>query len=550
MKKLISVMLSIIMIFMIATPAFAASEKIDTRVTRAQIPVIVVGGDGGKLEDENGKLITTLSNFTSGIGDSDDEDSDILGSAVNILKPLILEGIATDKWDNYYDAIQNEVSDIFKEMILDKDGNAQYGTKIEKWAQDENDYAVTHDRKIGRGYYDRGDYTFWYDWRLDPIENAEYLREYIEKVKEVTGSEEISIIARCVGSNVLLAYIDKYGLDGIHGVGLDGVVCGGSDVLTDVFSGDFTVDANSINRFIADLNNFGMVNLTGILTDLLDMLDKTGAFNGIKEAAKNTIYKKLGQGVVSAIILATFSMPCYWGAVSYEKFDEAMNYVFGKEGSKKRTEYAGLIEKLTTYNETIKKNTIPLLNSITESGKKICIVSKYGIQMTPMGKNCNSMIGDQITSVKLSSFGATTSTIYTKLSDKYIQKQTELGLGKYISPDKLIDASTCLYPDYTWFVKGISHSNWTYAEDMLVTTVITADKQLTVDDVAETQFSIFPTGYWEPLRPMTEENCNTESWAKGSTIDTENSNPVERLFYMIKSILQFFKSVFGMLFSQ
>ena len=84
---------------------------------------------------------------------------------------------------------------------------------------------------------------------------------------------------------------------------------------------------------------------------------------------------------------------------------------------------------------------------------------------------------------------------------------------------------------------------------MLVTTVITADKQLTVEDFAETQFSIYPTGYWEPLRPMTEINCNTESWTQESLVDSENATVFERLFYMIKSILTFFKSIFNLLFA-
>ena len=29
---------------------------------------------------------------------------------------------------------------------------------------------------------------------------------------------------------------------------------------------------------------------------------------------------------------------------------------------------------------------------------------------------------------------------------------------KYISPDKKIDASTCMYPDTTWFIKDLHHN--------------------------------------------------------------------------------------------
>ncbi len=545
MKKLISILLIIIMIFTVTTPAFAYQDMF---ATRSQIPVICVSGDGGKLENENGEKISTLTSFITGADKEDDNKSNIINSVSNILVPLIAEGIISDKWDNYYQAIQDEVSDLFKEMILDKDGNPQYGTTIEKWAKDQNEYDVTYDRRGDKGYYDQGDYQFWYDWRLDPIYNADRLYEYIQGVKRATGRNEISLVGRCVGSNVVMAYIQKYGLDGIHGVGFDGAVCNGSEVLTDVFSGEFTVDANAINRFVTDLNGLGMFELAEIITTTLDMLDKTGLLDNVKDAAKEKFYDKLGQGVISAVVLATFSMPCYWGAVSYDKFDVALDYVFGKEGSKKRTEYAGLIEKLSTYNETVKQNVIPLLKGIGEAGKKVCIVSKYGIQMVPMGKNCNTQVADQITSVKSSSFGATTSDIYNKLDEKYIAKQAGLGLDKYISPDKIIDASTCIYPDYTWFVKGVSHSNWTYAENMLVTTVVTADRQLTVDDFAETQFTIFPTDYWNPLRAMTTENCNTEFWSDESLIQKDDTNMFSKLYYMVRSVLKFFKMIFNLIF--
>ena len=43
------------------------------------------------------------------------------------------------------------------------------------------------------------------------------------------------------------------------------------------------------------------------------------------------------------------------------------------------------------------------------------------------------------------------------LSDKYINQRVAEGKGKYISPDKLIDASTCLFPDTTWFIGNRSH---------------------------------------------------------------------------------------------
>jgi hypothetical protein len=123
----------------------------------------------------------------------------------------------------------------------------------------------------------------------------------------------------------------------------------------------------------------------------------------------------------------------------------------------------------------------------------------------------SDVVSDQFASVKRSSFGATTSTVYEPLSDEYIAQREAEGKGKYISPDKMIDASTCIYPDYTWFIKGSSHSNWTTYERKLMYEIASADRQLTPDDYPWTQFMVYDTPN-DMLYPMTEENCHTENW--------------------------------------
>ena len=75
----------------------------------------------------------------------------------------------------------------------------------------------------------------------------------------------------------------------------------------------------------------------------------------------------------------------------------------------------------------------------------------------------------------------------------------------------MIDASTCLFPDYTWFTKNIPPSEWTWTENALLYTVITADTQYTSDDLVTTRFMVKDAATGEVV-PMTADNCNTESW--------------------------------------
>ena len=134
-----------------------------------------------------------------------------------------------------------------------------------------------------------------------------------------------------------------------------------------------------------------------------------------------------------------------------------------------------------------------LLQQVKDAGGNVGIIAKYGYQMSPVCQSADQL-ADQIISVRRASFGATTSLIYDTLSEQYVAAREKAGLGKYISPDKQVDASTCMLPDSTWFVKGIRHSEWTGTENAIMYTVVTADRQLTVDDF---EISQFITGNYE-----------------------------------------------------
>jgi hypothetical protein len=206
----------------------------------------------------------------------------------------------------------------------------------------------------------------------------------------------------------------------------------------------------------------------------------------------------------------------------------------GPEGSEKREEYKGLISKLDNYNREVRMKTNELMSSIKKNGCNLCIISKYGLQIAPVVKSRNE-IGDQFVSAKRSSYGATTGNVYNTLTDDYINQRIADNKGKYISPDKQIDASTCLYPDYTWFIKGSSHSAWNDFENSLLYTVATAEKQLTVDDFDFSQFIVYDneTGI---TSEMTTENCNVENWKADEKLENP-SDKDEKLVSFLQSLL-------------
>ena len=143
------------------------------------------------------------------------------------------------------------------------------------------------------------------------------------------------------------------------------------------------------------------------------------------------------------------------------------------------------------------------------------------------------------------SFGATTSTVYGTLDEDYIVNRLAENKGKYISPDKQIDASTCLFPEYTWFAKGVSHSDRPDAEYEILYAAMRADRQLTVDDFKYTQFMVYDNDA-KVMSAMTEENCNTYNW-KANDAEDNPTNKDEWVSALIRSLIRWFTGLLKVL---
>lgn len=545
--------------------AVTASAKTTEWISQglSDIPVIRISGDGEKLVDEDGNKVFHYKDFAS-ILDSDDEededDGEIIESVANVLMPFLIDGLLNDSWEPYYKNLQNEISELFENSLLDKNGNAQYGTGLRQERIDKMNNVRHNDQfwrtADGSKYYVHDRYWFYYDWRLDPIETAGELKSYIDDILASTGCKEVGVVASCLGTNVVTAYLAIYpdhAKNHIRGVAFDGSVVGGAEMLSEAISGKFNVDAAAINRTLKDCGAIGMFDVDSFINITIEMLDRTGVLDAVIGKTKDWIYYKLVEGVTSALALSTFyTWPNYWACVSPQDYDTAINYVFGPEGSEKRTEYAGLIAKLDNYNEVVRQRIPEILTTTVENGVNFGAISKYGFQTLPICET-NYLISDQFASVSRSSFGATTGTIYNDLSDEYIAERTALGLGKYISPDGQIDASTCLFPESTWFIKSSSHSNWSDWELRLLYDIASSEEKVTINNSCwPSQFVIYE--YTNPdiasdgeIAVMTTKNCDTENWEADEKLD----NPTDKhgkIFVAVTTLLKWLMELVMKLF--
>ena len=528
MKKIISVLLAVLMIFTCAVPAFAASGV-------EHLPIIMLLGDGTQIymPDE------TAENGERNIwGDLfDDVGSDkIVESVANVLLPFLTEGLLFDKWDNYYNAFYDEIAPLFDPLRMDGNGEPRYNSGLGKADLANNVSSCKQDpARWQGGQYNTSNYIFRYDWRRDPIAVADELHEYIKSVLSVTKKGKVNLAGNCLGGSYILAYLAKYGDQGhIKNVFFNATVGNGTDLLTDAYCGDIMFDNTGLQRFLHQNVQkdgetvAGLLKTTPFINNLIltsyDLLSQTHVVDSLG-LTFDELYQKIYAGLVPKLAIAIFAtMPGYWSVITTERFTEAKTFVFGEEGDEMYEEYKGLIAKIDTYYETVSSKKVEIIEKCQAKGVYFGASAKYGYQLYPFVKSQNEL-GDQLVDLEHASFGATCApNVYSTLSDEHIKAAVKAKTDKYISPDKMVDASTSLFKDSLWIMKNLSHDN--NEIDYPLIAAFCRNTEFTVNsDPDYPQYMILlpdtmerdpETGALDndtgKVVPMTEENCHLTLW--------------------------------------
>ena len=159
-------------------------------------------------------------------------------------------------------------------------------------------------------------------------------------------------------------------------------------------------------------------------------------------------------------------------------------------------------------------------------------------------------LNDGLVGLQDSSLGATCSTATTTLSDEYIASRIAENPdnAKYISPDRMVDVSTCAFPETTWIIKNSHHDDKNeifnfIAEYYLGYTNVTATSNsrgvsqfLVEDKNSDRGFTV----------NMTEENSDGFDWLSGyvekPTLETRLASLMRWLTTILNFIVNLFKS--------
>lgn len=519
MKKILSILLSVLMVFSCCS-AMMASAASD------HLPQIYVEGleSKGVYYKEDTQMENPLF-FPI--------DGNKLFSELLKYEPLLKEAFAKQNSDLIAAYLTEWIMVCFGDVALGKDGYTM------------SDKVMVPETELN--HWGDGKYVFKYDCRLGGVDLAVELADYIEWVKAETGADKVELVASSYGSAVVLALLNEYSpaintnaklvngkdiLESIDSILLCVPSAKGVDFASELFSGNIDVKPEALKAFLDDQLNDPEI------SNLLSTLIKTGTIGAMLDDMLLPFVNAALMNSVKSVILNVFgTMPSMWSFVDDEHFVDALINVYGEDYASEDHEYAGLINRITYYHNNIQNKATDILKAAEAKGHEVNIICKYGDPSIPISTKGN-VLSDGFVAVTEASFGATAALNGQQLPADY--KQAECLADDHMSPDWCIDASTCDFPENTWFIKNLWHGTKSDAYYTMINAIVYND--ITVKDWAEyPQFLVVPEEDDSVLVPLADYLASNEQEEVKETTWLEDflaflKGIIPRLIEMIKGL--------------
>ncbi|MCL2301117.1 MAG: hypothetical protein FWC27_13325 [Firmicutes bacterium] len=358
------------------------------------------------------------------------ETDDLPAGIWALLKSIPLS-VLKWSWSPFASGAGALVNSIMGHLAMDQDGNS-----IEPISEH---WRINPDQD----HRESPEYRFHYDFRIDPFEAAKQLDEFIEAVVKATGHGKIALTGHSEGAIVTMTYLKVYGSKRLESFIMLNGAWQGLTMVGELFTGKFGLSAASVTNYIADLDDG-----SGSLKNAMTLLRKSHLLDFLEPLGDGLIDRMGDQIYAETLMPLLGSMPMIWAFVPQEYYPEARKLIAGDP------RYAKLLAKADKYHSEVQSQAGKLLKKAADKGVKLAIIAGYGSHPIPVTKNAAYQNDSMIDTAYEAGF-ATAAPIGQTLPgvDPTSSK------SKYRSPDGIFDASTCLFPDYTWFVKGSVHES-------------------------------------------------------------------------------------------
>lgn len=420
-------------------------------------PTIILPGinhSESYLADENNEPILDKNGKKISGGllliDSSNIMGDVIGLVPDVLLSLITQKPTASLADNVYKTVSNVMG------IQQMDNN---GETVNNLITKTYNYPVSQMDEGTRGWFYRmipmepyaavfgEDNIYLYTFPLygNPMEGAEGLHDYIDMVKEQTGAEKVNIISVSLGGSLLSAFLDtEPDYSEINKIVNIVSLMNGTELMADFMARRFNISDSFI---YSDYLPLIMKESTGssasgyLINILLRILPKKALY---------TVLTAAFSGILDTVIL---NDPQFWAMLPGDEY-EALADRYLRDGN-----HDVLLAKTDRY-QTARINFSDNITAAANSGIQVYNIAGYGLSYEDGEYNFFGIVKssatancDGIIPISSTTMGAS----YVKKGSQFSADYLAAANEKYISPDKSVDASTCLFPDTTWFFAGQHH---------------------------------------------------------------------------------------------
>lgn len=541
-KKIISIALTLILIFAMAIPAFATDTE--------DVPVIVISGMNSF------ELVEESTQTTAWVPETDA----IVSAVLDIAFPLVASLVTSD-WSIFTESSTERIGDAMELVTCDENGEPNYELSVptyplamsnyldeicftEEEETDEIEYFKDIEQTgvvIGVAEKIGWDKTYFlnYDWRLSAIDIAEDLNIMVEQAKADHDCEEVSIVAISMGGAILSAYIDTYGTDSVSNLVFASTAMTGVSVVGELYSGDLEVTLSEVLEYLGSMIGIDFVDM---MLDGVSNLASTSFFGFSSAEEKFNAYldstlDEIEYSVFNDIFMDTFfAMYGMWSLVPNEYYEAAKEYIasYGVLSDE-------FFEKTDTYNE-IQLRLEDNLKAAQADGVGVYITASYGYMSMPLTSGSDARTDNLIDTYHMSGY-CTIANYGETLDDLTYESSTTCTdeTHTHISTDNVVDASTAMFPETTWVIADMQHVVYPLGSDANDLIVWLATTSESVDVYSNSNFPQFVK--------FDVDSGNFSSLTEGvilinDTMSTENF--IETIIGYLTSTLEAVKDYLGL----
>lgn len=459
MKKIISVFLSICLIFSAFAVTASATVKTSCGGNCDSCPSIVVPGIGQSYvwaTDDDGNLLT-------------DEDGDYISAfpavvdipyiVARAIVPILLT-LITQTDAGLSDALCDIVLRCFDVNLCDDKGQNTGNITLESYPYSVAECSEYEKEQI----YDQiplqdyatiagEDHLYYYAYNsFSNLKNTvDGLYEFIQLVKEETGHDKVNIVPISMGGSVANGLLEWY-----------------PEVVNDLNRVVYIVPALNGSTIVGDLYNKDFVFFdkdflyNGFLEMLLDE-DEARMIEVIARILPDNVLMNVLHNVADCLVEdVAANVTSIWGLCPKEAYPSAAEALLADKPE---------IKAQTDAYYRAQLNSNKNIQNLVDNGVEVFNIVDYDVPLYCIGNSWADDNADGIIQLESTSMGAHGALCGETLGDDYVQQNTSPNCSdpthNHISPDNVVDASTGLLPDHTFYFDGQNHEK-TAKNDVII----------------------------------------------------------------------------------